>query len=90
MHVLLAFFSALVQADLWIVTHVVPNVAIAVDKAQRNAANIMNVAKMCGRGGEKPPGCGSRHSCGVKFEVYQGVLWASWTGCIDDRWISYV
>ena len=46
--VLLMFFSALVQADLQITTHVVPNVVIAVDKAQRADANMMNVAKCVG------------------------------------------
>ena len=45
---LLSFFSALVQADLQIATHVVPNVVIAVDKAQRADANVMNVAKCVG------------------------------------------
>ncbi|KAL4071187.1 armadillo-type protein [Scleroderma yunnanense] len=45
---LLAFFSALVQADLQIATHVVPNVVIAVEKAQKADANVMNVAKCVG------------------------------------------
>ncbi|KIM50112.1 hypothetical protein SCLCIDRAFT_34642, partial [Scleroderma citrinum Foug A] len=39
---LLSFFSALVQADLQIATHVVPNLVIAVEKGQRTDANMMN------------------------------------------------
>ena len=45
---LLPFFSALVQADLQIATHVVPNLVIAVEKGQRTDANMMNVAKCVG------------------------------------------
>ena len=45
---LLSFFSALVQADLQIATHVVPNLVIAVEKGQRTDANMMNVAKCVG------------------------------------------
>ncbi|KAH7884046.1 armadillo-type protein [Phlebopus sp. FC_14] len=45
----LAFFSALVQADRQIATHVVPNLAIAVEKAPRLEANPTNVAKCIGQ-----------------------------------------
>lgn len=42
---LLAFFSALVQADNQIATHVVPNLVITVEKAPRSEASPSNVAK---------------------------------------------
>ncbi|KAH7907426.1 armadillo-type protein [Hygrophoropsis aurantiaca] len=45
----LAFFSALVQADRQIATHVVPNLAIAVQKAAKAEANPANVAKCIGQ-----------------------------------------
>lgn len=42
---LLAFFSALVQADNQIATHVVPNLVISVEKAPKADASPANVAK---------------------------------------------
>lgn len=42
---LLHFFSALVQADNQIATHIVPNLVIAVEKAPRAEASPTNVAK---------------------------------------------
>ena len=42
---LLSFFSALVQADNQISTHVVPNLVIAVEKAPKAEASPGNVAK---------------------------------------------
>ncbi|RDB24577.1 Cullin-associated NEDD8-dissociated protein 1 [Hypsizygus marmoreus] len=42
---LLEFFSALVQADNQIATHVVPNLVISVEKAPRHEASPTNVAK---------------------------------------------
>ncbi|TFK71706.1 TIP120-domain-containing protein [Pluteus cervinus] len=42
---LLGFFSALVQADNQIATHVVPNLVIAVEKAPKAEASPTNVAK---------------------------------------------
>ncbi|KAF9229840.1 TIP120-domain-containing protein [Gyrodon lividus] len=45
----LAFFSALVQADRQIATHVVPNLVIAVEKSSKTEANPSNVAKCIGQ-----------------------------------------
>lgn len=42
---LLGFFSALVQADNQIATHVVPNLVIAVEKAPKSEASPANVAR---------------------------------------------
>lgn len=46
---LLAFFSALVQADRQIATHVVPNLVIIADKSPKTEANLINVAKCIGQ-----------------------------------------
>ena len=46
---LLAFFSALVQADSQIATHVVPNLVIGVEKSPKAEANPSNVAKCIGQ-----------------------------------------
>ncbi|KIJ68853.1 hypothetical protein HYDPIDRAFT_82664 [Hydnomerulius pinastri MD-312] len=46
---LLAFFSALVQADRQIATHVVPSLVIAVEKAPKAEANPGNIAKCIGQ-----------------------------------------
>lgn len=46
---LLAFFSALVQADRQIATHVVPNLVIGVEKSPKAEANPINVAKCVGQ-----------------------------------------
>ncbi|KAH7922400.1 ARM repeat-containing protein [Leucogyrophana mollusca] len=45
----LAFFAALVQADRQIATHVVPSLAIAVEKVPKADANPANVAKCIGQ-----------------------------------------
>ncbi|CDO71748.1 hypothetical protein BN946_scf184920.g32 [Trametes cinnabarina] len=45
----LAFFAALVEADMQIATHVVPNLVIAVEKAAKNDASLPNVAKCIGQ-----------------------------------------
>ena len=46
---LLAFFSALVQADRQIATHVVPNLVIGVERSPKAEANPTNVAKCIGQ-----------------------------------------
>lgn len=45
----LEFFATLVQADMQIATHVVPNLVIAVDKAPKAEASQANVAKCIGQ-----------------------------------------
>ncbi|KAI0638875.1 ARM repeat-containing protein [Trametes polyzona] len=45
----LAFFAALVEADMQIATHVVANLVIAVEKAQKSDASLTNVAKCVGQ-----------------------------------------
>ncbi|OAX40483.1 TIP120-domain-containing protein [Rhizopogon vinicolor AM-OR11-026] len=45
----LAFFSSLVQADAQIATHVVPSLALSVEKANKSDANLANVAKCIGQ-----------------------------------------
>lgn len=46
---LLAFFGALVEADMQIATHVVPNLVISVEKAPKSEASLTNVAKCIGQ-----------------------------------------
>ncbi|KAI0757560.1 TIP120-domain-containing protein [Daedaleopsis nitida] len=46
---LLSFFSALVEADMQIATHVVPNLVSAVEKVPRHEASLPNVAKCVGQ-----------------------------------------
>ena len=46
---LLEFFGALVQADMQIATHVVPNLVIAVERAPKAEASLTNVAKCVGQ-----------------------------------------
>lgn len=46
---LLALFSALVQADRQIATHVVPNLVISVERSPKTEANLTNVAKCIGQ-----------------------------------------
>ena len=46
---LLAFFSALVQADRQIATHVVPNLVIGVERSSKTESNPINVAKCIGQ-----------------------------------------
>lgn len=46
---LLSFFTALVQADRQIATHVVPNLVIGVEKSPKTEANSINVAKCVGQ-----------------------------------------
>ena len=41
----LAFFSALVQADVQIATHVVPNLVISMEKSKEGQKSSANVAK---------------------------------------------
>ncbi|KAI0325025.1 ARM repeat-containing protein [Cubamyces sp. BRFM 1775] len=45
----LAFFAALVEADMQIAAHVVPNLVTAVEKAPKNDASLTNVAKCIGQ-----------------------------------------
>lgn len=45
----LGFFSALVQADMQIATHVVPNLVISIDKAAKSEASQANVARCIGQ-----------------------------------------
>ncbi|KAH9911655.1 TIP120-domain-containing protein [Fomitopsis serialis] len=45
----LAFFAALVQADMEVATHLVPNLVISVDKAQKSDASYANVARCIGQ-----------------------------------------
>lgn len=45
----LAFFAALVEADLQIGTHVVPNLVAAVERAPKSDASYANVAKCVGQ-----------------------------------------
>lgn len=45
----LDFFSALVQADMQIATHVVPNLVISVDKVPKTEASQANVARCIGQ-----------------------------------------
>lgn len=46
---LLSFFAALVEADMQIATHVVPNLVSAVEKAPKAEASLTNVAKCIGQ-----------------------------------------
>ncbi len=46
---LLEFFGALVQADMQIATHVVPNLVLAVERAPKADASLTNVAKCIGQ-----------------------------------------
>ncbi|KAG8220729.1 armadillo-type protein [Butyriboletus roseoflavus] len=46
---LLAFFSALVQADRQIATHVIPNLVIGVEKSPKTEVNPINAAKCVGQ-----------------------------------------
>lgn len=46
---ILAFFAALVEADMEVATHVVPNLAIAVEKAPKAEASQGNVARCIGQ-----------------------------------------
>ncbi|KAG9310349.1 armadillo-type protein [Chiua virens] len=46
---LLAFFSALVQADNQIATHVVPNLVLSVEKSPKAETNPTNIAKCVGQ-----------------------------------------
>ncbi|KAI0668620.1 ARM repeat-containing protein [Trametes maxima] len=45
----LAFFAALVEADMQIATHVVPNLVSSVEKAPKSEASLTNVAKCVGQ-----------------------------------------
>ncbi len=45
----LDFFASLVQADMQIATHVVPNLVISVDKAPKAEASYSNVARCIGQ-----------------------------------------
>lgn len=45
----LSFFAALVQADMQVATHLVPNLVISVDKAQKAEASLANVARCIGQ-----------------------------------------
>ncbi|KAI0358837.1 ARM repeat-containing protein [Trametes cingulata] len=45
----LDFFAALVEADMQIATHVVPNLVTAVERAPKNEASLPNVAKCVGQ-----------------------------------------
>lgn len=45
----LSFFAALVQADMEVATHLVPNLVISVDKAQKADASLANVARCIGQ-----------------------------------------
>ena len=45
----LDFFASLVQADMQITTHVVPNLVISVDKAPKAEASYSNVARCIGQ-----------------------------------------
>ena len=45
----LAFFASLVEADVQIGTHIVPNLVTAVDKAPKAEASYANVAKCVGQ-----------------------------------------
>lgn len=45
----LGFFAALVQADMQIATHVVPNLVISIDKANKTEASQANVARCIGQ-----------------------------------------
>ena len=46
---LLDFFAALVQADMQIASHVVPNLVSYVEKAPKGEASLTNVAKCIGQ-----------------------------------------
>ncbi|RPD59457.1 TIP120-domain-containing protein [Lentinus tigrinus ALCF2SS1-6] len=46
---LLSFFAALVEADMQIATHVVPNLVSCVEKAPKAEASLTNVAKCIGQ-----------------------------------------
>ena len=46
---ILAFFAALVKADMEIATHVVPSLVISVDKASKTDTSLTNVAKCIGQ-----------------------------------------
>ena len=46
---LLSFFGALVEADMQIATHIVPNLVLAVEKAPKAEASLTNVAKCVGQ-----------------------------------------
>jgi cullin-associated NEDD8-dissociated protein 1 len=45
----LEFFAALVQADMQIATHVVPNLVISIDKAPKTETSQANVARCIGQ-----------------------------------------
>ncbi|KAH9949483.1 ARM repeat-containing protein [Amylocystis lapponica] len=45
----LAFFAALVEADMQIATHVVPNLVISVERAPRAEASYSNIARCIGQ-----------------------------------------
>lgn len=45
----LAFFAALVEADMQVATHVVPNLVIYVEKAPKSDASHSNVARCVGQ-----------------------------------------
>lgn len=45
----LAFFAALVEADMEIATHVVPSLVISVDRASKAETSLTNVAKCIGQ-----------------------------------------
>ncbi|KZT68798.1 TIP120-domain-containing protein [Daedalea quercina L-15889] len=45
----LAFFAALVQADMEVATHLVPNLVISVEKAQKADASLGNTARCIGQ-----------------------------------------
>ena len=45
----LTFFAALVQADMQVATHLVPNLVISVDKAPKADASLANVARCIGQ-----------------------------------------
>ncbi|TFY60061.1 hypothetical protein EVJ58_g5390 [Rhodofomes roseus] len=45
----LAFFAALVQADMEVATHLVPNLVISVEKAPKSDASLANVARCIGQ-----------------------------------------
>ena len=48
----LAFFAALVEADMQVATHVVPNLVISIEKAPKSEASQSNVARCKGKIGD--------------------------------------
>ncbi|PCH33074.1 ARM repeat-containing protein [Wolfiporia cocos MD-104 SS10] len=46
---ILAFFAALVEADMQVATHVIPNLVVSLDKAPRAEASSANVARCVGQ-----------------------------------------